>query len=122
MPEVVQICFLYRTRRGAHFGVGPLHRILKTACYATGKWRYGIHNSRTGTLHDPASIIEISVPTILPLDLFERVQNRLAQHRPHVTPPRVVNGPTLLAGLAVCACCGAGMTRTGTRRRGRAYS
>ena len=55
----------YRTRRGAHFGVGPLHRILKNACYATGKWRYGIRNSRTGTLHDPASIVEIEVPTIL---------------------------------------------------------
>jgi site-specific DNA recombinase len=39
-----------------------------------------------------------------------------------VTPPRVVNGPTLLAGLAVCATCGAGMTRTATRRRGRLYS
>src|SRR4029453_12515119 len=39
-----------------------------------------------------------------------------------VTPPRVVNGPTLLAGLAGCAPCGAGMTRTAPRRRGRLYS
>ena len=112
----------YRTRRGAHFGVGPLHRILKNACYATGKWRYGIRNSRTGTLHDPASIVEIEVPTILSLDLFERVQRHLSLNSPRVTPPRVVNGPTLLAGLAVCATCGAGMTRTATRRRGRLYS
>ena len=112
----------YRTRRGAHFGVGPLHRILKNACYATGKWRYGIRNSRTGTLHDPASVVEIEVPTILSLELFERVQRRLSQNSPRVTPPRVVNGPTLLAGLAVCATCGAGMTRTATRRRGRLYS
>ena len=112
----------YRTRRGAHFGVGPLHRILKSDFYATGKWQYGIRNSRTGTLHDPTSVIEIPIPTILPLELFERVQRRLAQNRPRVTPPRVVNGPTLLAGLAVCASCGAGMTRTGTSRRGRTYS
>ena len=112
----------YRTRRSAHFGVGSLHRILKNACYATGKWRYGIRNSRTGTLHDPASVVEIEVPTILSLDLFERVQRHLALNNPRVTPPRVVNGPTLLAGLAVCATCGAGMTRTGTRRRGRLYS
>jgi site-specific DNA recombinase len=112
----------YRTRRGAHFGVGPLHRVLKNACYATGKWRYGIRNSRAGTLHDPGSVVEIPVPTILSLELFERVQQRLSHNRPQVTPPRIVNGPTLLAGLAVCATCGAGMTRTATRRRGRLYS
>ena len=112
----------YRTRRGAYFGVGPLHRILKNACYATGKWRYGIRNKRTGTFHDPESVVEIAVPTILPLNLFERVQAQLASNSPRVTAPRIVNGPTLLTGLAVCASCGAGMTRTGTRRRGREYS
>src|SRR5262249_32278922 len=47
---------------------------------------------------------------------------RLARNNPKVTPPRVVNGPTLLTGIATCATCGAGMTRTGTRRRGRSYS
>ena len=112
----------YRTRRGAHFGVGPLHRILKHACYATGKWRYGIRNRRTGALHDPASVVEIDIPTILPIDLYDRVQRQLASNNPRVTAPRIVNGPTLLTGLAVCASCGAGMTRTGTRRRGREYS
>jgi site-specific DNA recombinase len=112
----------YRTRLGAHFGVGPLHRILKNACYATGQWRYGIRNSRTGTLHDPSTIVELEIPTILSMELYERVQRRLSENNPKVTAPRIVNGPTLLAGLAVCASCGAGMTRTGTRRRGRDYS
>ncbi len=112
----------YRTRRGATFGVGPVHVMLTNRCYATGKWPYGVRNSRTGQRHDPASIVEIDVPAILPLELFERVQARLACNNPRVTPPRVVNGPTLLTGLAVCASCGAGMTRTGTRRRDRNYS
>ncbi|MGE3743532.1 MAG: recombinase family protein, partial [Geminicoccaceae bacterium] len=112
----------YRTRVGAHFGVGPLHRILKNACYATGRWRYGVHNSRTGGLHDPSTVVEIDVPTILPMPVFERVQERLSLNRPTVTPPRIVNGPTLLAGLAICGCCGAGMTRTATRRRDRLYA
>ena len=31
----------YRTRRGATFGVGPVHKILTDACYATGRWPYG---------------------------------------------------------------------------------
>ena len=112
----------YRTRRGATFGVGPVHKILTNKCYATGKWPYGRRNSRTGTVHDPETIIEIDVPTILPLHLFESIQNRLARNNPRVTAPRIVNGPTLLTGLAVCASCGSGMTRTGTRRRNRSYA
>jgi site-specific DNA recombinase len=34
----------------------------------------------------------------------------------------VVNGPNLLTGLAIWASCGAGMTRTATRRRDRTYA
>ena len=112
----------HRTRRGSTFGVGPLHRILKSSYYATGKWPYGRRNSRTGGLHDPATIVEIEIPPILPLELVEKVQARLAHNNPKVTPPRIVNGPTLLSGLATCASCGAGMTRTGTRRRNRSYT
>src|SRR6516165_8557516 len=112
----------YRTRLGCSFGVGQLHKILTNRGYATGKWPYGLRDSKTGALHDPANVVEIAVPAIIPVELFERVKQRLSQNNPKVTPPRVVNGPTLLAGLAVCASCGAGMTRTGTRRRGQSYS
>ena len=91
----------YRTRLGAHFGVGPLY--LSHPQYATGRWRYGIGNKRTGILHGPASIVEIAVPTILSRELFEQVQRRLSQNSPKITAPRIVNGPTLLAGLARCA-------------------
>lgn len=112
----------YRTRKGATFGVGPVHGILTNRCYATGKWPYGVRSSRTGERYDPSSIIEIDVPTIISLDVFEQVQARLARNNPKVTPPRVVNGPTLLTGLAVCATCGFGMTRSGTTRRNRRYS
>ncbi|MFN5824995.1 MAG: recombinase family protein, partial [Sphingomonadales bacterium] len=112
----------YRTRKGATFGVGPLHGILTNRCYAIGKWPYGVRNARTGELNDPANIVEIDVPTIIPLNVFENVQARLAHNNPKVTPPRVVNGPTLLTGLAKCATCGSGMTRTGTVRRNRRYS
>ncbi len=112
----------YRTRVGATFGVGPVHCILKNAGYATGKWPYGLRKARTGALNDPADIIEIDVPPIVPLELFERVQARLRANNPKVTAPRVVNGPTLLTGLAICASCGAGMTRTGTARGDRSYA
>ena len=112
----------YRTRRGSTFGVGPLYGILTNRCYATGKWPYGRRNSRAGGLNNPADIIEIDVPTIVPVQLFDYVQERLAVHNPKVTPPRAANGPSLLVGLATCASCGAGMTRTGTAKRGKAYS
>ncbi len=112
----------YRTRRGATFGIGPVHGILKNACYATGKWPYGRKNSRTGALHDPATIVEIDVPPIVPIETFDMVQAKLARNNPKVTAPRIVNGPTLLTGLAVCASCGSGMTRTGTARGHRSYS
>ena len=112
----------YRTRRGATFGIGPVHGILKNACYATGKWPYGRKNSRTGALHDPATIVEIDVPPIISIETFDMVQAKLARNNPKVTAPRIVNGPTLLTGLAVCASCGSGMTRTGTARGHRSYS
>src|SRR5262245_39567786 len=112
----------YRTRRGATFGVGPVHKILTNTCYATGKWPYGRRDSRSGSLHAPETIVEIEVPTLLSSHRFEQVQSRLARNNPRITAPRIVNGPVLLTGLAVCASCGAGMTRTGTRRRNRSYT
>ncbi|NBR12509.1 MAG: recombinase family protein, partial [Alphaproteobacteria bacterium] len=111
----------YRTRKGATFGIGPVHGILKNACYATGKWPYGKRNSRTGDLHDPSTVIEVDVPPIIPVELFEKAQAKLTSNHPKVTAPRIVNGPVLLTGLAVCASCGSGMTRTGTKRDHRSY-
>ena len=112
----------YRTRRGSNFGVGPVHKILTNACYATGLWPYGKRDSRNGGQHDPSTIVEIPVPVLIELEVFQRTQAKLGQNNPRTTPPRVVNGPSLLTGIAVCASCGAGMTRTGTARRGKSYS
>ena len=113
----------YRTRRGATFGVGPVHKILTNACYATGQWPYGVRSSRDGRRHDPSSVVNITVPILIEKSDFDRVQAKLTQNNPKTTPPRVVNGPSLLTGIAVCASCGAGMTRTGTtNRQGRSYS
>jgi site-specific DNA recombinase len=59
---------------------------------------------------------------LIDIDVAERVLAKLKQNSPKNTPPRVVNGPSLLTGIAVCASCGSGMTRTGTNRRGKSYS
>ena len=113
----------YRTRRGATFGVGPVHKILTNACYSTGQWPYGVRSSRDGRKQDPSTVIHISVPVLIEQADFDRAQAKLARSNPKTTPPRVVNGPSLLTGIAVCASCGSGMTRTGTtNRQGRSYS
>ena len=111
----------YRTRKGSSFGVGPLHNILRNTVYATGKWPYGRRNARTGKLHDPQRIVEIDVPPIIPMRVFEKTKAKLTLNHPMVTAPRIVNSAILLTGLATCASCGSGMTRTGTQRRGKAY-
>ena len=111
----------YRTRRGSTFGVGPLHNMLRNAVYATGKWPYGRRNSRTGKLHDPQSIVEIDIPPIIQTAVFEKAKAKLTLNHPMVTAPRIVNSAILLTGLATCASCGSGMTRTGTQKRGKAY-
>jgi len=57
------------------------------------------------------------------MSIFQRVQVKLGRNNPRITPPRTINGPSLLSGIAVCGSCGAGMTRTGsTARRGKVYS
>ncbi len=110
----------YRTRKGATFGVGPLHGILTNETYTTGLCSWG--KSRAKETGDASAIIHIPVPPIIERAMFDRARAKLAAHNPRVTPPRVVNGPTLLTGLAVCEKCGSGMTRTGTAHGGRAYS
>ena len=49
------------------------------------------------------------------------MQALLKSRNPRINPPRVVTGPILLTGLAVCASCGGGMTLRGTSRTGVVY-
>lgn len=54
----------------------------------------------------------IECPTIVSKEQFDKVQAVRAERSPRVTAPRIVSGPTLLAGKAKCGThgCGAGMT------------
>ncbi|WP_456727439.1 recombinase zinc beta ribbon domain-containing protein [Bradyrhizobium sp. USDA 3364] len=84
---------------------------------------YGVRSSRDGREHDPSTVIQIPVPVLIEQDVFDRVQAKLVRSNPKATPPRVINSPSLLTGIAVCASCGSGMTRTGTtNRQARSYS
>lgn len=64
----------------------------------------------------------MAVPPLIDEADFREVQRLLHSRNPKVTPPRVVSGPTLLTGIAVCAACGGGMIlRTGNSSSGRSY-
>ena len=52
------------------------------------------------------SWIPIPVPAIVSKDLFEAVQEKLAQNRARARERRMKPSPHLLRGLLVCGCCG----------------
>jgi len=111
----------YRNRNGNTFGVGSLHKTLTNTVYI-GRWKFNQKSSRTGQRKSEEEIVEIAVPAIIEIDLFERVQNQLRARSPKVTAPRITTGPILLTGLAICASCRGGMMlRTGTSRSGKIY-
>ena len=58
--------------------------------------------------------VRVGCPQIIPEETMDAVAALRAVRRPTVTPPRTVNGPTLLTKVARCGICGEGMTiRTG---------
>ncbi len=109
----------YRTRLGARFGKGAVSDILRASYYVTGRFMHG--RTKDGEGKGGAGIA-IPIPIIIDEALFDRVQSKLQRNHPRVTPPRIVNGPVLLSGLARCGRCGASMTRTGTARGAHRYS
>jgi DNA invertase Pin-like site-specific DNA recombinase len=110
-----------RTRLGARFGVGPVHKILTNPIYV-GEWRFNRREAKTGREKSATEVIAMEVPPIIERRVFDEVQRALVARNPRTTPPRVTTGPILLTGLAHCASCSSAMTmRTGTSKTGRVY-
>ena len=111
----------YRTRGGAPWGIGPVHVMLSNPVYA-GRMRFNRSEARSRRRKSETEQIFAEVPAIVELSTFEETQRLLKAKNPKVTPPRVVTGPILLTGLAVCATCSGAMTlRTGTSRSGKIH-
>ena len=111
----------HRTRRGARWGIGPLHKLLTNPVYK-GEAHFNRTDSKTRTAKPATEHIIVPVDPIIDLAIFDAVQAQLKARNPRVAPPRVVTGPILLTGLAICATCGGGMTiRTGKSGRYRYY-
>jgi site-specific DNA recombinase len=108
----------YRTRKGATWAVGTVHKILSSPVYA-GESCFNVFESRSGRKKEEGELIRTEIPAIIPQEEFVRVQAVLRSRSPRIVAPRVVNGPILLTGLAYCASCAGAMTlRTGTSRTG----
>ena len=111
----------HSTRRGARWGVGPLHTLLTNSVYA-GKMRFNRQEARSGKKKSESEWVTTDVPAVIEPPVFDRVQEMLKARNPKVTPPRTITGPILLTGLATCATCAGGMSlRTGTSRSGRVH-
>lgn len=112
----------YRTRAGAKWGIGPLHKILTRTTYKGEHW-FNQKVWKTRERKPAAEQIVVSVVPIIDPPVFDAVQAMLKAKNPRVMPPRVVTGPILLTGIATCASCGGGMTlRTGKSGRYRYYT
>ncbi len=111
----------YRTKRGGLFGVSAVHTILTNRTYV-GETTFNKRCSKTLRDKPERERVQIAVPAIIEPLLFENVQQTLRERNPRSVAPRVVTGPILLTGLAVCSSCGGAMTlRTGTSRSGQIH-
>ncbi|MFZ1103368.1 MAG: recombinase family protein, partial [Hyphomicrobiaceae bacterium] len=111
----------YRTRGGTTWGFGSLHTLLTHPVYA-GRMPFNRLEARSGRRKAKSEQVFAEVPPIVDEQMFVRVQSQLKERNPRVTPPRVITGPVLLTGLAVCATCRGAMTlRTGTSKTGKVH-
>lgn len=99
--------------RGKAFYTASVERVLKNEAYI-GTHYYNRIDSRSRKERPPSEWVQMDVPTIVEKEKFDAVQRTLKARNPRMTAPRVVTGPTLLTGIAVCEKCGRGMMlRTG---------
>ncbi|MEW9614417.1 recombinase family protein [Shinella sp. S4-D37] len=112
----------YRTRTGARWGIGPLHKLITSETYK-GTYRFNRKVWKTKEDKPESEQIAIAIDAIIDAQTFDKVQAQLKKRNPKNTPPRTVTGPILLTGLATCASCGGGMTlRTGKYGKYRYYT
>lgn len=119
------VCWLnergHRTRGGARWGIGPLHKMVCNTVYK-GEAVFNRMDSKTRKAKPASEHIVVDVAPIIEPAIFDALQAQLKARNPKVTAPRVVTGPILLTGVATCATCGGGMTlRTGKSGRYRYY-
>jgi len=95
-------------RRGRRFTTGGVHGILTSTTYH-GLHHFNRTDSRNGRPRPPSEWVPFMVPAIIDEKTFNAVQALLQSRAPKRVAPRIVNSPTLLAGVARCGHCGAAL-------------
>lgn len=108
------------TRDGGRWGVGAVHQILTRTTYV-GRHVFDRHGGGEVPGGSSEGII-VPVPPLVDEATFSAIQAHLRSRNPKITPPRIVNGPTLLTGLLHCARCGGAMILRTGKGRYRYYS
>jgi hypothetical protein len=86
-----------------------VHEILSNPTYQ-GEFIFNKRDAKNQKSKPESEWVRMMVEPIIEKSVFEAVQAHKAARAPSITPPRVVNSPTLLTGLLKCGCCGASMT------------
>ena len=89
------------TLRGRKWHISNLRDVLTRSTYR-GRHLYGVHDTRNGVRRAEEEWQEIPAPVIIPEAEWLEVQAGIARNASHVTPARIVSGPTMLAGIAKC--------------------
>ena len=95
-------------RRGRRFSTGGVHTILTASTYH-GQHYFNRTDSRNDRPRPPSEWIPLAVPAIIDEKTFNAAQALLQSRAPKRVAPRLVNTPTLLAGVARCGHCGAAL-------------
>ena len=95
-------------RRGRRFTTGGVHAILTATTYH-GQHYFNRTDSRNGRSRPPSEWIPLTVPALTDEKTFNAAQALLQSRAPKRIAPRLVNTPTLLAGVARCGSCGAAL-------------
>jgi site-specific DNA recombinase len=123
---IKEICKLLNSRgsrrRGRPWGIGSLHGLLRDPTYV-GRRFFNMFDTRNKQPRPQSEWVVNPTPPIVSEELFSKVQSSLTARRATTIAPRLVNGPTLLAGIVRCECCGGAMViNTGKGGRYRYYS
>lgn len=110
-----------KTKKGAWFSGGTLHRILTNEMYCGTKWAFKNYEKTIGystqknkkikktkrTKRDPSEWIPVAVPAIITREVWEAAQLQMKQNQNYSS--RRAQHDYLVRSVIRCACCGYAM-------------
>ena len=108
------------TTRGKRWARTLISNLLANHAYI-GEYAFNKYCSKTNKLKPESEWVTVKIDPIVNPDTFQKVERLREQRSPENTPPRIVNSPTLLAGILKCECGANMILATGKGGRYRYY-